>query len=240
MTMTGISKAGFGAGVEMAVVPVMALFILPTVAAAVVLPILLAIDAANLVRYRRDWDRSLVAVLVSAAFFGVVLGALSFEAFDADVLRFCLGVLALLFVAQRLLMGWLRRAASKPGGAFTFVFGAMTGFTSFVAHAGGPPSKMILLRHGLAKRAFVGTNAYLFAFINILKLFPYVGLGQITADTLWGSLVLAPFIPIGVALGFWLNALVPERLFTAVVFTALTATGVKLVWDGLAAFFAWV
>jgi len=220
----------------MAVVPIMALFILPATAAAIMLPILLAIDAANLVRYRRDWNRTIVFTLVAAAFFGVLLGAYTFGALDPDVLRLALGILALLFVAQRLLVGALKRDSTRPGGLFTFVFGAMAGFTSFVAHAGSPPAKIVLLRHELPKRAFVATNSYLFAFINILKLGPYLALGQITQDTLWGSLTLAPFIPVGVLLGFWLNQRISERGFTIVIFAALGLTGLKLVWDGLGAF----
>ncbi|MEL6735016.1 MAG: sulfite exporter TauE/SafE family protein [Pseudomonadota bacterium] len=236
VTMTGISKAGFGAGVEMAVVPIMALFILPATAAAIMLPILLAIDAANLVRYRRDWNRTIVFTLVAAAFFGVLLGAYSFRALDPDLLRLALGVLALLFVVQRLVAGALHRLPTKPGGVFTFVFGAMAGFTSFVAHAGGPPAKIVLIRHGLDKRAFVGTNGYLFAFINILKLGPYLALGQITTETLTGSLALAPLIPVGVLLGFWFNKRISETAFTVVIFSALALTGLKLIWDGVAAF----
>lgn len=234
VTMTGISKAGFGAGVEMAVVPIMALFILPATAAAIMLPILLVIDWANLVRYRKDWDRRIVFTLVAAAFFGVLLGAYTFRALDADILRLALGILALLFVGQRLVAGALQRVSSKPGALFTFLFGAIAGFTSFVAHAGGPPAKIVLIRHGLGKRAFVGTNSYLFAFINLLKLGPYLALGQITPDTLTGSLVLAPFIPVGVLLGYWFNQRISERAFTGVIFAALTLAGVKLIWDGLA------
>jgi len=219
----------------MSVVPVMALFILPATAAAIMLPILLAIDAANLVRYRKDWNRTIVFSLVAAAFFGVLLGAYTFRALNADVLRLALGVLALAFVLQRLVAESLNRVSVKPGALFTLIFGAMAGFTSFVAHAGGPPAKIVLIRHGLNKRAFVGTNGYLFAFINILKLGPYLALGQITTDTLTGSLVLAPFIPVGVLLGFWFNKHVSERVFTGVIFAALTLAGLKLVWDGLAA-----
>ena len=62
--LTGVSKSGFAAGVEMMAVPVMALFISPIVAAAIMLPILLAIDSANLWRYRHDWEKRILKMLV--------------------------------------------------------------------------------------------------------------------------------------------------------------------------------
>lgn len=222
----------------MAVVPIMALFIQPQIAAAIVLPILLVIDVANIWRYRQHWDRRLVFTLIPTAIVGIGIGAMTFQFLNADILRIALGVLALLFVAYRLLNDWLSKSVdrqNKPGAVFTSVFGAMAGYTSFVAHAGGPPAKMILLRHNLAKQQFVGTNSYLFASINFLKLIPYVWLGQITFESLKGSLVLAPFIPVGVLLGFWLNGVVSEKRFTTIIFWALAGAGVKLLWDGATA-----
>jgi uncharacterized membrane protein YfcA len=236
--MAGISKAGFGAGAEMAVVPIMALFIQPQAAAAIVLPILLVIDAANLWRYRGLWNRKLVFSLVPAAIIGICIGAMTFQYLNADVFRIALGVLALIFVAYRLMNDWLSKSAQQmnpPGTMFSIVFGAMAGFTSFVAHAGSPPAKIILLRHSLPKQSFVATNSYLFASINGLKLIPYVWLGQITVESLKGSLALFPFIPIGVILGFWLNGIVSEKRFTAIIIVALTGAGLKLLWDGATA-----
>ena len=71
--------------------------------------------------------------------------------------------------------------------------------------------------------------------INLLKLPPYLFLGQMTLDTFKGSLALAPFVPVGVVLGYWLNSLVSEALFTRIIFVALSLTGLKLVYDGLTA-----
>ena len=102
--LTGISKAGFGAGVEMMAVPVMALFISPVIAAGIMLPILLSIDAANLWRYRADWQRPMVFVLLPAAVVGIAIGTMTFQFLSQDWIRFGLGVLTLSFVVHRLLL----------------------------------------------------------------------------------------------------------------------------------------
>ena len=227
--LTGISKAGFGAGVEMMAVPVMALFISPVVAAGIMLPILLSIDAANLWRYRADWQRPLVFVLLPAAIVGIVVGTMTFHLLSQEGIRLGLGVLTLLFVAQRLLLPADATAASfsRPT---TIALASLGGFTSFVAHAGGPPLKMILLSHNLPNRQFVATNSYLFASINVLKIIPYVWLGQFSIQNMSMSLSLAPFVLLGVPIGFWINGVISQVWFNRVIIGALILAGVKLVW----------
>ncbi|MEP0942574.1 MAG: sulfite exporter TauE/SafE family protein [Rhizobiaceae bacterium] len=229
--LTGISKAGFGAGVEMMAVPVMALLISPVAAAGIMLPILLAIDAANLWRYRADWQRSMVFVLLPAALIGIVIGTMTFQFLSQEWIRLGLGVLTLAFVAQRMLV-----PADGPGASFsrpvTVALASLGGFTSFVAHAGGPPLKMILLSHNLPSRQFVATNSYLFATINALKIVPYIWLGQFSVQNMATSLSLAPFVLLGVPIGFWLNGVVTQVWFNRIIFGALIIAGIKLVWDG--------
>ncbi len=233
--MTGISKSGFAAGLEMSAVPIMAVFIAPPLAAAIMLPILLTIDGVNLWRYRHHWNRRVVGIMLPAALVGIALGAFMFGSFDADLLRLFLGILCVVFVAQRLFQLGKSgdRSGREPSRLFTFVFGSLAGLTSFIAHAGGPAAKIVLIRYNLEKQQFVGTNSYLFAAINVLKLFPYLLLGQITWESMKGSLAFAPFIPIGVLIGFWLNNRVTQRQFNTILLIALTVVGLKLIVDGI-------
>ena len=236
--LTGISKSGFGAGLEMMAVPVMALFVAPQIAAGIMLPILLAIDAANLWRYRADWDRRMVVIMGCAALIGIVIGTFTFQYFSEDLLKLFLGLLALAFVLQRLVFPPPQSGVRKPGSGFTGLMGALSGLTSFVAHAGGPPSKIVLLSQGYSSRRFVGTNSYLFALINVMKCVPYYFLGQLSVQNLGASLSLAPFVVAGIITGFWLNGVVPQTWFNRIVICALVLVGLKLVWDGSASIFA--
>ena len=85
-------------------------------------------------------------------------------------------------------------------GADAIAAGAAGGFTSFIAHAGGPPISIYLLRRPLDRTDFVATTVLLFAAINYVKLLPYGWLGQLSAENLATSLVLAPLAPVGVDL----------------------------------------
>ena len=233
---TGVSKAGFGAGIEALAVPVLALFLVPQFAAAVMLPILLVIDAVNLWRWRKEWDRRVLARVLPAAVVGIGVGALLFNVTTPDVLRLIVGLLALAFLAQRILLPLEALAdAPPPPPAITVALAGVAGITSTLAHAGGPPAKIALLRERLAKNAFVATNAYWFAAMNLMKLPAYLALAQISAQSLTLTAKLALVVPFGVVAGYWLNGRISERAFNHVILVALGLAGSKLVYDGASA-----
>ncbi|NQX75167.1 MAG: sulfite exporter TauE/SafE family protein, partial [Epibacterium sp.] len=72
--LTGLSKSGFGGGLGVMAVPMMSLFVTPQFAAAVMMPILLAMDVLIVWRYRRTWDRRIILTLLPAALIGLVIG----------------------------------------------------------------------------------------------------------------------------------------------------------------------
>ncbi len=122
-----------------------------------------------------------------------------------------------------------RRAEVAPG----LFWGAVTGFTSFVSHAGAPPWQVYTLPLGLSKAVFAGTSTIAFAVINAVKLVPYWHLGQLDAGNLKVAAVL--FLPAALAVfaGVRMVRWLPERLFFRIVTWALLAISLKLVWDGL-------
>ena len=113
----------------------------------------------------------------------------------------------------------------------------MAGFTSFVAHAGGPPINMYLLRRPLNRTDFAATTIVFFAVVNYVKLVPYTWLGQFDPTNLATSAALAILAPIGVLTGAYLHARVSDRFFFAFVYVLLFAVGIKLVYDGLTGIF---
>lgn len=232
--ITGISKSGFGGGLGVMSVPLMSLFIAPQLAAAILMPILLAMDIIIVWQYRASWNRRIVALLLPGALLGLIFGAAAFQAMDGDVIRFLVGLLALFFVAQYILR---QRHISQPRTTpvpIIFCLGAVSGFASFVAHAGGPPVKGFLLRQKLEKSVFVGTNTMFFFSLNAIKTVAYGAMGQLTAESLKISLWLSPMLVLGIGLGLLLHRFIDQILFTWVVYGFLFLTGLKLLWDGAA------
>jgi uncharacterized membrane protein YfcA len=231
--LVGISKGGFGGGVGLIGTPMVALVTTPTQAAAILLPILCAMDVVGVVAYRRSWDPVNMRILLPGSVFGILLGTATFRFLDEDLIRLLIGVLALAFVLRY----WLARTPAAepaaPNRRRGSLWAAVSGFTSFVAHAGGPPLSVYLLPQHMDKTLFVGTTVIYFAFVNYLKLVPYSLLGQFNGANLLSSLLLSPLAPAGMWLGIWLHRRVDERLFYQSVYVMLAVVGLKLVYDGL-------
>lgn len=232
--LVGISKGGFGGGLGTLAVPLLALMIDPRLAAAILLPILCAMDIFSVWNFRRTWDKLNVKILLPGALLGILAGGLTFHITNADMIRVLVGLLAVYFVGHyvwglRLLQQAQPRSASVARGSF---WGAMAGYVSYIAHAGGPPVSIYLLPQHMPKVTLVGTTVIFFAIINFVKLIPYIWLGQLNSDTLITSLILMPLAPIGVLLGVYLLHRVSDKWFYWSCYGFLLVAGIKLIYEG--------
>ena len=233
----GVSKSGFGGGLGIVAVPMMALAVSPIQAAVILLPILCLIDVFSVWAWRGQWLWRELKILLPASLIGVALGALLFEYMSSSMVRLALGLIAISFSIHH----WVRNRISSGEAQATLnpivgIAAAVTGgFTSFIAHSGGPPVSMYLLRRNIDRSSFAATTVYLFFVINLVKLIPYSWLGQFEISTFMTSLVLAPRAPIGVYTSVLLHQQVSDELFFKIAYGVLFLVGVKLSWDGIAA-----
>lgn len=233
--IAGISKGGFGGGLGVVSVPLMALVVPPQQAAAIMLPILCLMDLIGVWAYRGKWDPPNMRILLPAAVVGIGIGSLAFGALDSNAIRLLIGMIAVGFTVN---WWWrrrhpLRRADAPPSVVKGGFWGMVAGFTSFVAHAGGPPINIYLLPQNLHKTVYQATTVIFFIVVNYVKLVPYTLLGQFDAGTLKTAAVLVPLVPVGMLLGIWLHKRAADRLFYLVCYGFLFVTGLKLTWDGL-------
>lgn len=232
--LLGISKSGFGAGFGSLAVPIMALAVTVPQAAAILMPILFVMDVMGLAAYRGKWDAKLLRFLIPAGLVGTVIGTLSFRLLDATLVAGIVGALTLLFLAQRLLFP--PRGDSRPPPRWLgAILTAASGFTSFVAHAGGPPVTAYVLPLRMAPVVFSATMTVFFFVINLSKWAPYAWLGLLDLRNMTTSLALMPFAPIGVIVGVRLAHRIEPKLFYRLLSLGMFLTGVKLVWDGFLA-----
>ena len=236
--LTGISKSGFAGGLGVMSVPILSLFVAPQFAAAVLMPILLLMDLWIVWHYRRHWQARVVALMLPGAFLGLGLGAIGFSWMDPDLIRFAVGLMALLLVASFALQGAPAARPRATPAPVVFALGAMSGFASFIAHAGGPPVKGFLLSQGFDKSQFVGTNTMFFFALNAIKTVAYAAMGQLSLTSLQVSAVIAPMLIVGVLLGTALHGRIDQRRFTTLVYGFLCLTGAKLLWDSVPQLFA--
>jgi uncharacterized membrane protein YfcA len=231
--LVGVSKAGFGGGVGAVATPIMALTISVVDAAALLLPLLIVADLFSLRHYWRDYDARSLRLMIPGAIVGVALGASFFSYFGDNerILRVGLGVISLVFVVYQVLRALILGALVKvkpPDGAGV-ALGAAAGFTSTLAHAGGPPATMYLLPQQLPRQIFVGTSVIFFFALNLIKLLPYSLLGLLRAGNLATIVILSPLAYIGVWLGIYLNRRFSDRWFNRIIYGLLFLTGLELV-----------
>jgi len=149
---------------------------------------------------------------------------------NAQVVAGIVGGFTLLFLAQRLIFP--PKADSPPPPRWLgAVLTATSGFTSFIAHAGGPPINAYVIPLKLKPVLFTGTMAFFFFFINLSKWIPYAWLGLLDTRNMLTSLALLPFAPIGVWVGVRIAHRIQPVLFYRLVYTGMFLTGTKLVWD---------
>ena len=236
--IVGISKGGFGGGLGLVAVPMLALVISPAHAAAIMLPILCVMDAIALWGFRGHFDKRNLQILLPAAALGIAIGALTFQNMEEHHLKLMIGMVTLIFCGHWLVQQVTRSEPEAKGadvGRGSF-WGMLAGFTSFSVHAGGPPVGFYLLPQRLEKTLFVGTTVVFFATVNMIKLIPYGLLGLLPIGSLATSLVLVPLAILGVKLGLYLHTRINDIWFYRLCYGFLFLTGLKLSWEGIAAF----
>lgn len=233
----GISKGGFGGGLGSLAVPLLALVVSPIQAAAVLLPILCVMDVQGAWVYRGRWDKANLKILIPAALIGLSIGTVSFRYLDSAIIRLIIGSLAVGFTIHHWLGGLLAKRAARGVDLVRGTFwGAVSGFTSFIAHAGGPPLSIYLLPQRMDKTRFLATTVIFVLFMNYVKLVPYAWIGQFSRENLYTSLVLLPLAPLGMWLGIWMHRIAPENVFYRVCYLLLFLVGLKLLFDGVSEF----
>jgi uncharacterized membrane protein YfcA len=230
--LVGLSKSGFGGGFGALGVPLMALAVPVPQAAAIMLPLLMVMDGFGLAALIRKCDRGLIRLLLPAGLLGTLIGTLLFGVLSAKTVAGIVGALTLMFLAIRLAFP-PRADAPPPPRWLGFLLGTLSGFTSFVAHAGSPPIGFYVLPLKLAPIVFTATMAVFFAAVNLAKWVPYAWLGLIDSRNMLTSLALLPLAPLGVWLGVRFVSKVSPALFYRLFHIGMLLTGLKLLFDGL-------
>lgn len=236
--LVGLSKGGLGGAFALMGVPIMALVIPPVQAAAIMLPIMIVMDIFSLWVWRRHWDPATLKVMLPGAVIGIAIGWLTASVVSAGLIRLVVGIIAILFVCryahERYRSHKGDHAPAQPQNRTKGTFWAtISGFTSFVTHAGGPPFQVYTLPLRLDPKTYTGTSTRYFAIVNAIKLVPYFALGQFDASNLKTSALLLPLAPLATLSGAWVIKRMHPEIFYPLMYLMITVTSIKLVADGI-------
>ncbi|WP_018235571.1 sulfite exporter TauE/SafE family protein [Ensifer sp. BR816] len=236
--LVGLSKGGMGEALSLMGVPILSMAVSPVQAAALLLPILIAMDIVSLWIWRKNGDRKTLTMLLPGAIAGIAIGWATSAYVPRDALRLIIGAITVVFVLRYAYTVWRSRSGAailpkqhRLGPAA--LWGSFAGYGSFVAHAGGPPFQIYALPLKLDPREYTGTIVRFFAILNAVKLIPYFALGQLDTSNLATSATLFPLAMVATACGAWIVRRMKPQVFYPFMYAMAFIAGSRLVWDGL-------
>ncbi|UEJ84562.1 sulfite exporter TauE/SafE family protein [Brachybacterium halotolerans subsp. kimchii] len=243
--VVGFSKSALpGAGTI--AVGLFALALPPKESTAALLILLILGDATALWMYRREPDWRTLIRLIPSVLVGLVVGALFLKYADASAVRGGIGVILLLLVALTL---WRRRRATlrarrdesrgdgtaagedEPtvGRIGRIGYGSLGGFTTMVANAGGPPMSMYFYAMRMPVLTFLGTSAWFFAIVNLLKLPFSASLGLFSLQYALMDVLLAPLVILSALIGRRIAQRVPQSVFEKAILVLTVVSAAALI-----------
>jgi uncharacterized membrane protein YfcA len=231
VTALGLAKGGF-TGLGMISTPLLALVMPPLQAAAILLPILLLQDCISVWVFRKEWDAWNLKVMIPGAAIGMGAAWLLAAHMSDIVVKLLVGLISLAFV----LNGWLGRkppeSTGRPHIAPGVFWGSLAGFTSALVQVGAPPYYVYVLPQRLPKMVFVATTAWFFASCNVMKIVPYLSLGQFSMSGFKTSIVLLPLAVATNFLGIWLVRRTPTEIFYKLAYIMMFVNTLELIRQG--------
>lgn len=234
--LMGLSKGGLGGALVLMGVPILSLVVSPVKAAAILLPVLLMMDAVALHAWRGFYDKQLLKDTLPGAVVGIAIGWATAAFVSDDMVRLLVGMIALAFTIQFFLRRHLAAGAAQPHNSLKGNFwGSMAGFTSFVSHAGAPPFQIYALPLKLDPKAFTGSATIFFTANNVIKLLPYWALGQLSFENVATSVMLFPAGALATVIGAMIVKRMNAAVFYPFMYVMVALVGAKMLYDGATA-----
>ena len=211
--LIGMSKVGIN-GLGMIAVPLLAIVFGGKNSSGIMLPILIMADFFGAFYYRRHAQWSHLKKLLPASIVGVVVGTYVGQHISDETFKLIMGVIIFLSVG---ILIWLEKSNSKKvpkGNWFAVTIGILLGFTTMVGNLAGAVMTLYLLVMNMPKNKFIGTVAWFFITINILKIPFHVFVWKtINWDTLLLDITLLPLIALGVFIGIKIVASMSDKSY---------------------------
>ena len=226
--IVGLSKAGIK-GITILNVTLMALAFEAKASTGLVVPLLIVGDIIAVIYYHRHANWWYIVRFLPWVVTGILLGVYIGNDLDEGVFKIYMAVIILVSVAM---MYWWdrRKSTSVPTHwAFAGFVGTFAGITTMIGNLGGPFSNLYFLAMRVKKNEFIGTAAWLFLIINLIKLPFHIFVWEtINTETLVFNLKLVPGILLGMLVGVRLIKIIKDDFYRKMILV-LTALGAVMI-----------
>jgi uncharacterized protein len=225
----GFSKTGLS-GTGILIVPIMAGIFGGKASSGIVLPMLVFADFIAVGKYKNHAEWKYILKLLPWAFLGIILGLLTGNFIDDSIFKKIIGIIIIICL---IIMSWMLSHKENPfipsKWYITTILGLLSGFSTMIGNAAGPIMTIYLLSIGLPKFAFIGTCAWFFMIINLIKLpFQIIFWNGITIQTLTLNMILIPAIIFGAFIGILAVKNIPEKPFKIIIIVLTVISAFKL------------
>lgn len=188
---------------------------------AALLILLLVGDLVAVRLYAKHADWKILKKLIPSVVTGVALGAAFLYLVSDDVMRRSIGIILLILTILTLML--MKRGTGQALGDFfarrsvRSVYGSLGGFTTMAANSGGPVMNLYFIASGFDMRRFLGTQAWFFFLVNIIKVPFSAGIGLMTPTVLGIAATLIPVVLVGTIIGRLIVRHINQKLFNIII-----------------------
>jgi len=225
----GFSKTGIG-GVVMLAIPILASLFGGKDSTGIMLPLLIVGDIFAVCFYRRSTEWKNVIKPLPSSVVGLAVGAIIGNYISDNVFKILIGVIILLCLG---ILVYTERKGQNfvvPNDAWFYITtGILSGFASMIGNAAVPIFSIYLLALGIKKNSYMGTNAWFFLLINLIKVpFQVFIWNNIGIKSLAITVVMIPVITLGAVLGFLVLKKINEKVFRYIVVAMTAIAAIRL------------
>jgi uncharacterized protein len=225
----GMSKAGLN-GLTLMFIPLMAISFGGKASTGILLPMLCVGDVFAVSYYRRHAEWQYLVKLLPSALVGIGAGVAVGGSLSDGSFRYLLGGIIMVLLGLMIWQDMSKKESHYPHAWwFAVLAGLAAGFTTMVGNAAGAITSIYLLSMRLPKNAFIGTAAWFFLIVNLLKVpLQVVFWKNISATSLTFDAIMVPAIAAGAGIGITAAGKIPEKAYRVFVMVMTGFAGVLL------------
>jgi uncharacterized protein len=215
--LVGVAKSGLNS-ISIINVTILAMVFGSKISTGILLPMLILGDILAVFYYKRNVNWQSLLRLSPYVIVGVLLGTWIGRDLNEAVFKKMMACIVLSIVLSMIYLEYrpLNNVSKSP--LFSAFMGIGTGFTSMVGNQATGFATVYLMSINLSKLHFIGTNAWLFLFVNLFKLpFHIFSWHTINTSSIGINCVLFPFQIVGFYLGVYIVKQINEARYRVLI-----------------------
>jgi uncharacterized protein len=228
--VAGLVSGIVGTGATIILLPVLALTFGPKAAIPIMAIVALMSNFAKITSWWREIDWRATAAYAVGGIPGAALGARTMLILPSRVVDIALGVFFLIMIPGR---RWLAARSFKAGPLVLAPAGLFIGFLTGIVVSTGPITVPVFSAYGLAKGAFIATEAAASLAMYISKAITFHSFGALPTDMIVKGLITGSSVMVGTYLAKLLLERISVAHFQRLLDIVMLIAGCSLLWAAL-------